>query len=114
MAATNGQVQVFANERVRPFAEKMRAVYLLAKDHKAAMDDVYANLNDNPTWTDQHNSNPPHLMTPGDVLAFNTLWTRLIEVIEGGLNDAGKIIACNDIAAQWPVVLDACVRAPGV
>lgn len=107
MAATNAQVQQYVNERVRPWAERARALYLEAKDHKAAIDDVYANLTDNPTWQDQRADAPAHLLTPSDVLAWNTFITGLVALVEGG---AGAAEACAAAPAQWPVVLDACVR----
>ena len=100
MAATNQQVQTFANERVRPWSELMRSVYLLAKDHKANLGDVYDNLTNSPNWTDSRTDGPPHLLVPNDILAFNTFITDIIAAIEGN--------------AQWPIIQKACVRPPGV
>lgn len=107
MAATNSQVQQYVNERVRPLCEDIRRVYLRCKDAKAAIDDVYANLNaDPPTeWTDTHDGHPPHLMTPDDVLAWNTFISLFIDFVEGNLTDGNK----NSAAGQYPVILDGCV-----
>ncbi len=108
-AATNQQVQTYVNERLRPFAEKMREIYLLAKDHRAAIDDVYAACAEqNPTWTDARTDGPPHLLVPQDVLAFNAFLANLIMAIEGtpDQNTLGQI------AGNWANLLKACVRAP--
>ncbi len=99
MAATNQQVQQFSNERVRVRAEQLRAVYNAMVDDKASMDDVYANLIDNPTWTDERPDGPPSLLTPGDVLAYNTFITAAIAFFEG--------------EASWVDVRSACVRPLG-
>lgn len=111
MAATNEQVQTWVNERTRPRAEQVRKLLLSLEDDNAAIDDVYANLTNSPDWTDTRDDFPPHLLTPSDVLAFSTLSVKLAAILRGTLvNDQTKIDACNDVAAQLPVVLDACVR----
>lgn len=46
MAASNTQVQQYVNERMRPRAEQLRALYLAIKDDQAVIDDVYANVSD--------------------------------------------------------------------
>lgn len=94
MPASNAQVQTFVNDRVRPWSERARALYLQAKDHKAAIDDVYANLTDSPDWTDTHNGNPPHLLTPSDVLAWNAFVSAFIDFVEGDANYAKVLQAC--------------------
>jgi predicted TPR repeat methyltransferase len=107
MAATNEQVQTYVNERFRVRAEQFRAIYLAAKDDKAVMDDVYANVNDGgSTFSDTRTDGPPHLITRTDVLAYNTFLERFIAFIEGTLTDLNK----NEAAGQWPVMQDACVR----
>lgn len=101
MAATDQQVQTFVNERFRPFAELARNLYLLSTDHIAVIGDVYDNVNaGSPTWTDNRTDGPPHLLTPADVLAWNTFMVNF-----------NTFVAAN---AQWPTILKACVRAPGV
>lgn len=106
-AATNAQVQAFVNNRVRSRCEQIRALYLACKDDKAVFDDVYANLTNSPTWTDVRPDSPPHLLTPADLLAWNTFVTGLIALVEGGNT--------SDMAAagpQYAKVLQGCVRAP--
>lgn len=106
-AATDLQVQRYVNERVRPWSEQLRAAYLAAKDHKAAIDDVYAALTQqSPTWADDRVDGPPHLLSKEDVLAWNTFINRFIDFVEGGLTDANK----NDAGAQYAKVLQACVQ----
>lgn len=95
-AATNAQVQQYVNSRVRPRCEQIRALYLAIKDDKAAIDDIYANLTNNPNWADSHDQNPPHLMTPNDVLAWNAFISGFIDFVEANAN--------------YAVVLDGCVR----
>lgn len=107
MAATNEQVQQYANERVRPRCEQIRNLYLACKDDKATIGDVYANLTNAPDWTDSRPDAPPRLLTPNDVLAWNTFITQFIALVEGTFADVG---AANSAAAQYPVVQQACVR----
>ena len=108
MPATDAQVQQYVNERFRVRAEQARALYLAIKDDKAVIDDVYANVSaGSPTWTDVRNDAPPHLLTPSDVLAYNTFMDMFIAFIEGTLTNDNK----NSGAAQWPVIQDACVRS---
>lgn len=95
MPATNAQVQQFANERVRVRSEQIRALLLSMEDDITAIDDVYANLTSTPDWTDQRQDAPPHLLTPSDVLAWNTF-----------INDIKTAMRNN---VQLPVVLKACV-----
>ena len=109
--ATDEQVQVYVDQRVRPFAELMRKAYTLAKDHQASIDDVYAALTQqSPTWSDSRADGPPHLVVGNDVLAFNTFLVGFIAFIEGQLTDGNK----NEAASQWSVMLDACVRPPEI
>ena len=100
MSATNAQVQSFVNERMRPHCELIRNLYLSLKDDQAVIDDVYANVSDNPTWTDTRSDAPPHLITPNNVLAYNAFMVDFIAFIESG-----------DGAGNYPVVVDSCVRA---
>jgi hypothetical protein len=95
MAASDAQVQQFVNERVRPWSEQCRALYLAAKDHKAAIDDTYAALaQPSPTWSDDRSDAPPHLMTPADVLAWNAFVTAFVAFVEGDANYAKIQQAC--------------------
>jgi Arc/MetJ-type ribon-helix-helix transcriptional regulator len=96
-AATDQQVQQFVNERFRPRAEQIRALLLAMQDDKAVIDDIYEALNQqNPTWTDNRNDGPPHLLSASDVLAYNSYITALIPHIKD--------------AADYSIIQKACVR----
>ena len=95
--ATDQQVQQYVNERVRPRAEQMRSVLLSMEDDKSAIDDVYEALADNPTWTDDRSDAPPHLLTPSDVIAWNSF--------------VSDVITAMRTSPHLPIVLKACVRA---
>lgn len=98
MAATNAQVQAYVDQRLRPMVELARKLKLMLDDNIAVIDDVYANLTDNPTWTDNRPDNPPHLLTPNDVLALNTFMNNVRDEIRDN--------------AQLPIVLKACTHSP--
>lgn len=114
--ATDQQMQQFANERVRVFAEKLRAVFVEGADHQAAIDDIYARAISNSRWDDDRTDGPPHLLqsgnsaNPDDILNFNTLLARLAQLKTGTFADAGE---ANEFAALWAVLQDACVRPIG-
>lgn len=120
-AATNAQMQRFADERVRPFAEQFRGVLAAAADHKSAIDDVYARAVSNDRWTDGRTDGPPKLLmsgnsaSPDDMLVFNTFVANLLNALNAtGENDATKAGYVNEMRAQWAVLVDACVRPLGV
>lgn len=104
MEATDQQVQTFVNERMRPWCEQARALYLLSKDHTAAIGDVYANLTTSPTWTDQRTDGPPSLLGPNDVLSWNSFMVELNKLFEGQ----------QATTTEYSIILKACVHAPGV
>ncbi len=95
-AATDTQVQHFVDERVRTWAEQARSLYLRGKDHKASIDDVYAALAvGSPTWTDTRTDGPPHLLVPGDVLAWNAFVTDFVAFVESHGDYAKVLLACS-------------------
>jgi hypothetical protein len=95
MPATDAQVQTFVNERVRPRAEQVRALLLAMEDDRAAFDDVYAALaQTSPTWADTRADGPPHLLTPADVLAWNTFLYDTIAAMRGNAQLAPVLAAC--------------------
>ncbi len=97
MAATDTQVQTYVNSRVRPHAELARQLALAFDDDLAVIDDVYANLTaGSPTWVDNRTDGPPHLLTPSDVLAFNSFMHDIRDAIKNN--------------AQYAIVLKATVR----
>lgn len=116
MAATNAQVQQWSNERTRPRCEQIRHLLLAMEDDNASIDDVYANLTDNPDWTDSRTDAPSHLLTPSNLLAINAFSDNLAKIIRGDLageNDATKAAAVDAVANQLAIVFDACVRPQG-
>ena len=99
MAATDQQVQAFVDQEVRPHCEQARALALALDFDREVIDDIYNALNvQSPTWSDNRTDGPPHLLTPSDVLAFNSFAEDVRNFIQNH--------------AQYPVVLKACVRAP--
>jgi len=97
MAATNQQIQQWANERTRVRAEQIRALLLAMEDDRAAFDDVYAGLTqEGADWTDQRTDGPPNLLTRNDMLGMNTF-----------IDDMKTAMRAH---AQISVVLRACVR----
>lgn len=111
--ATDIQMQSYADQRLRPFAEALRALFAAAADHQAAIDDVYARGVGSSRWNDVRTDGPPHLLAsgnaanPDDVLNFNTLLTRLLQLKNGTFANVGE---ANQFAALWAVLQDACVR----
>lgn len=117
--ATDQQVQQYVNERVRPHAELFRKLRLLLADDKAAIDDVYEHVSGAnaiaPTWTDQREDGPPALLTPNDVLAFNSFASNLLDIFSGTLADSNaKAAAVDAVVSNLPIVLAACVRPPQI
>lgn len=114
-AATNAQMQTFANERVRPFAEQFRAVLAAAQDHKSAIDDVYARGVSNDRWTDARTDGPPKLLmsgnaaNPDDMLNFNSFLAAFTEIMNG-TNTANDAANAATMRTDWQVLVDACVR----
>lgn len=111
--ATDIQMQKFADERVRVFAEQFRALLVAARDHRSSIDDIYARAVSNDRWTDGRTDGPPHLLqsgnsaNPDDMLNFNTFCASLLDIIDGVGTDATN--AAN-LRANWAVLVDACVR----
>jgi len=98
--ATNEQIQRWANERTRVRAEQIRGLLLALEDDVAAIDSVYAALNDEGNdWSDGRTDGPPNLLTKGDLLGIHAFIAATIAAMRG-----------HD---QLPVVLKACVRPVG-
>lgn len=97
--ANDAQMQQYANERVRVRAEQLRAVLLAMKDDKAAIDDIYDRAANGAAWNDSRTDGPPSLLSSSDMLTYNSYITALIPNIED--------------AANWAVILSACVRPVG-
>lgn len=120
--ATNAQMQVYCDERLRRRAEQFRAVVAALRDDRSAIDDVYARAAQNPgtRWNDARTDGPPHLLqsgydgttpaSPDDVLNFNTFAAALCDILDGVGTDATN--AAN-LRSCWAVLVDACVRPIG-
>lgn len=115
-AATNAQMQAYSDQRIRPMAEGIRNVFLLAQDHQAVIDDVYARAVSNDRWNDARTDGPPHLLmsgnsaSPDDILNFNTALVRILQFKNGTFANVNE---ANEFAALWAVLQDACVRTVG-
>ncbi len=112
-AANNAQMQAFADQRVRTFAEQFRALLAAARDHKSAIDDVYARGVSNDRWTDGRPDGPLKLLisgnsaSPDDMLNFNSFIAAFIDIIDGVGTDATNAAT---LRSNWQVLVDACVR----
>lgn len=105
--ATDQQVQQYVNERLRVRAEQLRKAVASLRDDKTALDDIYAHVvQQSPTWSDNRTDGPPRLLTPQDVLVYNSVVSLLLKCIDG-------TATLDDVAAlhaNWPVFMSACVR----
>jgi hypothetical protein len=120
--ATDVQMQTFANERIRPFAEQFRNILAAARDNKSVIDDIYARATENPgtQWNDARTDGPPHLLksgydnttpaNPDDMLNFNSFIAALCDIIDGVGTDATNAAT---LRTNWAVLVDACVRPMG-
>lgn len=115
--ATDQQMQVFCDQRVRPFAESWGILIAQARQHKAAIDDVYARAAGSNAWVDARTDGPPHLMqagnsaNPDDVLAFNSLITGLLDLADNNAGDqTAKAAVYDAIQGQLAVLSRAVVR----
>ena len=112
-AATDQQMQQFANERVRPRAEQFRDLLASCRDDRDAIDDIYARAVSNSRWNDSRSDGPPHLLqsgnsaSPDDMLNFNSFIGALLDIIDGVGTDATNAATLRD---NWAVLVDACVR----
>lgn len=105
--ATDQQVQTYANERIRVRAEQFRSLVNACRDDKLAIEDVYAACaQQNPTWADNRTDGPPTLLTPQDVLVYNTVLFMFLALADGTLTNENKA----EFGAQWPVFQQACVH----
>lgn len=93
-AATDQQVQQFADERIRPRAEQMRALIVAIDDDIAVIGDVYERLSGSGKWSDNRTDGPPHLLTGDDILAINALYQKAIAQLKQDPNFAILLKAC--------------------
>lgn len=110
--ATDRQMQAYADQRIRVFAEKFRSLLAEARDHKTAVDDCYSRAAGSSRWSDARTDGPPRLLQagnsaePDDFLNFNAFISLFIDFADGNLN----LTNLNDLPALWAVLDNACVR----
>lgn len=105
-AATDQQMQQYANERVRVRAEQARSFISSLRDDKAAIDSVYDRAANGAAWNDARNDGPPALLTSQSMLVYNSVATLLLKCIDGTATSQD----ITDLHANWPVFQSACVR----
>ncbi len=95
-AATDAQVQQWANERARVRAEQIRALKMaLESDTGTSYESVFQALNiAEPTWADNRADGPPNLLTPNDLLSINAFCANLLAWIEANGDYAAIQKAC--------------------
>lgn len=122
MAATDPQMQAYADQRIRVRAEQVRALINSILDDKSGIDDVYARAVSASRWNDARTDGPPHLLqsgnsaNPDDALNFNAFLSSMKWLLTG--IGAGDVSTSGDTAAafqaavqaQWTVLNRACVR----
>lgn len=112
-AATDDQMRVYADTRVRIRAEQFRNLRIACTDDRGAIDDIYARAISNDRWNDERTDGPPHLLqsgdsaNPDDMLNYNT-FAALFEKFMAGT--FASVEEANSAAANWAVLQDACVQ----
>lgn len=113
--ATNAQMQTYADQRLRPRAEQIRALFAACEDDVASIDDIYARAVGTNRWNDAR-TDPPHLLqsgnsaSPDDMLNYNAAIQLLVKLKNGTFASQAE---ANGFAALWAVLVDACVRPIG-
>lgn len=105
-AATDQQMQVYCDQRIRPRAEQARAIVAAMRDDKAALDSVYERAVSAEAWNDARTDGPPKLLTSQDVLVYNSVATLLLKCVDG----TATLQDVADLSANWPVFQSSCVR----
>ncbi len=102
MAATDVQMQTFADTRVRVRAEQFRALINACRDDKASIDAIYDRAANGVAWTDARTDGPPKLLASQDFLVFNAFVSDFLAAIDSGAPHA-----------NLAVFQSACVRPVG-
>lgn len=108
-AATDQQMQQYADQRIRPRAEQARALVASMRDDKASLDAVYERSVSQDPWSDARTDGPPKLLSQQDMLVYNSVATLLLKCIDGTASEA----EVGQLAANWAVFQSACVRPIG-
>lgn len=99
-------MQKYADERIRPRAEQLRALVNALRDDKAAIEDVYARAVGASPWNDARTDGPPTLLNQQDMLTYNAVITILLKCVDG----EATLQEISDLSSNWPVFQGACVR----
>jgi hypothetical protein len=118
-AATDPQMQAYADNRIRTRAEAARALVNALRDDKAAVDDAYARATSAARWNDARTDGPPHLLqsgnsaNPDDLLNYNVWVSALLNLLDGTSVANGSTVAADaaTVKNNWAVFQRACVRA---
>lgn len=111
--ATNAQMQVYHDQRLRPFAERLRAIFVEGADHFSAIGDMFVRAQSGNKWSDARTDGPPTLLEsggnadPDSIENFNLLLVRLDQLRNGTFANVGE---ANQFKDLWEVLVDACVR----
>lgn len=104
--ATDQQMQTYSDERIRPRAEQVRALFNAIEDDKVAIDDCYARAVGSGDWDDNRTDGPPELADESDILTYNTIISVLIKLRDGTATSQ----EVSDFAAAWSDFQSMCVR----
>lgn len=120
MPATDLQMQVYCDTRIRVRAETIRGLINSLGDDKNEIGDEYARAVSNVAWVDARGDGPPHLLqsgnsaNPDDLLNYNALAANLLWLFSdsGSGNDVGGTLANfkSAVRSQLAVLSNACVR----
>lgn len=108
MAATDTQMQVYVDGRIRPRAEQFRLIWDEILDDKVEIDAVYDRAANGAAWNDNR-TDPPKLLNSSDVTNYNAFITAFMACINGTAT-LGDVATLH---ATWPVFQQACVRPIG-
>lgn len=83
MAATDAQMQAYADQRIRVRAEQFRALINACRDDKAAIDAIYDRAANGAAWTDSR-TDPPKILGSQDALVFNAFISDFLAAVDSG------------------------------
>ncbi len=106
MPATDIQMQVYCDTRIRVRAEEMRHAVFAFRDDKAAIEDVFDRAANGDPWDDARTDGPPNLLNQQDVLVYNSVATLFLKCIDG----TATAQDVSDLNANWTQFQAACVQ----
>jgi hypothetical protein len=108
-AATDPQMQSYADQRIRVRSEQLRSLQSALSDDQQAIPDIFARASGGPAWNDARTDGPPHLLASADVLAYNVVSALLLKCFLG----TATLADIAAIASNWGTIQKACVRGIG-